>query len=286
MSGARRGDGQRTDGRRTILITGCSSGVGRDAAETLAARGWHVFATCRQPGDVAHLKEAGLDSLQLDLADPGTIAAAFDAVLAATGGRLDAVFNNGAFALPGALEDVPGDALRAIFEANVFGWHEVARRAIPAMRARGGGRIVQCSSVLGFVPARWRGAYVATKYAIEGLSDTLRMEMAGTGIHIVLIEPGPIATRIRVNAAANFARWIDWKASPRASQYRAELIPRLQDGRPDRFERPPAAVTAKLIHALEAPRPRPRYFVTTPTYLAAGVRLMPTRLRDRILGRT
>jgi NAD(P)-dependent dehydrogenase (short-subunit alcohol dehydrogenase family) len=185
------------------------------------------------------------------------------------------------------VEDLPVDALRAIFETNLFGWHDLTRRAIPLMRAQGAGRIVQCSSVLGFVGLRWRGAYVATKHALEGLTDVLRLEMAGTGIEVILIEPGPIATRIRENAIPHFERWIDWRASARRDEY-AALLDRLYQPaqKKDRFELPPSAVTAKLIRALESPRPRPRYFVTTPTYLMAALRrLLPTRALDAVARR-
>ena len=273
--------------RRTILITGCSSGIGRDAAHGLARAGWRVFATCRQEADCARLREEGLESVVLDYAGADSISAAVAHVLEATGGRLDALFNNGAHALPGAVEDLPTDGLRALFEANLFGWHELTRQVIPVMRAQGHGRIVNCSSVLGLVVAPWRGAYNASKFALEGLTDTLRIEMRGTGIHVILIEPGPVTSRIRVNSIPHFERWVDWEASPRAGQYRASLLKRLYEQRgPDRFELPPSAVTAKLIRALEAPRPAPRYYVTTPTYLMGGLRrILPTRALDWLLAK-
>ncbi|MEO0692461.1 MAG: SDR family oxidoreductase [Pseudomonadota bacterium] len=273
---------------RTLLITGCSSGIGYDAAQGLRARGWQVFASCRKPEDCERLASEGFDSPLIDYARPDTIETGLAHVLAVTGGRLDALFNNGAYALPGAVEDLPTDGLRAIFEANVFGWHDLSRRIIPLMRAQGAGRIVQNSSVLGFVPMKWRGAYVSTKYALEGLTDVMRLEMAGTGIHIILIEPGPVTSRIRENAVPHFERWIDVDASPRAAQYRDTLMKRLYEDKtkPDPFELPASAVTAKLIHALESPRPRPRYFVTTPTYLMATLRrLLPTRALDALLRR-
>ncbi len=272
---------------RVLLITGCSSGIGLDAARTMAARGWRVFAACRKPEDCARLRAEGLESPLIDYADPASIDAGLAVLLEATGGRLDALFNNGAFATPGAVEDLPTDALRAIFEANLFGWHDLTRRAIGVMRAQGHGRIVNCSSVLGFAPMPWRGAYVATKFALEGLTHVLRMEMADTPLRIILIEPGPITTRFRINARAQFERWIDWPASPRADQYRDKLLRRLyRDGGPDPFELPPAAVTRKLVHALESPRPRRRYFVTLPTWaMATLIRLLPLSALDRLLAR-
>lgn len=274
--------------QRVVLITGCSSGIGLDAARTLSARGWRVLATCRAEADCERLRAEGLESFRLDYEDPASIAAAVDEVVARTGGRLDALFNNGAYAIPGAAEDISVAALRQIFEANFFGWHDLTCRIIPLMRAQGGGRIVQCSSVLGLAGLKWRGAYVATKFALEGMTDVLRMEMADTGIRLVLIEPGPITTAFRKNSARQFERWVDWQASPRATQYRDSLRPRLYAAKdkPDPFELPAAAVTHKLIHALESPRPRPRYYVTTATWLVAGARrLLPTALFDRLAGR-
>lgn len=271
---------------RSVLITGCSSGIGLDAARGLKARGWRVFATCRHEADCERLRAEGLESFALDLADEAGIAAAVDEVAARTGGRLDALYNNGAFACPGAVEDLPRGALREIFEVNLFGTHDLTRRVIPMMRAQGGGRIVNCSSVLGLVGAKWRGAYAATKFAMEGLSDILRMEMRGTGVEVILLEPGPIGTMIRQNSIPHFEKWIDWQNSARAEEYRS-LLGRLYESRgPDRFQLPPSAVTAKLIHALESRRPRARYYVTTPTYLAGALkRLLPTRALDWFVAR-
>ncbi len=272
---------------RSILITGCSSGIGRDAALGLRARGWRVFASCRQQADCDRLIAEGFDSPRLDYTDAASIETALAEVLDRTGGRLDALFNNGAYALPGALEDLPTEGLRAIFETNLFGWHDLTRRVIPVMRAQGHGRIVNCSSVLGLVTLKWRGAYVATKFALEGLSDTLRLEMRGTGIHVSLIEPGPVTSRIRENSIPHFERWIDWENSPRAEQYRQNLLKRLYNkSGPDPFELPPSAVTKRLAHAVSARRPRPRYYVTAPTHFAGLMRrLLSSRALDWIVSR-
>ncbi|WP_071797787.1 SDR family oxidoreductase [Natronohydrobacter thiooxidans] len=274
-----------TEHRRAVLITGCSSGIGYHAAHALAARGWQVLATCRKPQDCARLQAEGLESFVLDYTDTASIRAAVQDALARTGGRLDALFNNGAYAIPGATEDLPTDALRALFETNLFGWHELTRQVLPVMRAQGHGRIVQNSSVLGLAALQWRGAYVATKFALEGLSDVLRLEMTGTGIEIILIEPGPVTSKIRENSIPHFEKWIDWEASPRAQEYRDGLLARLYDKRePDFFELPPEAVTRRLIHALESRRPRARYYVTTPTkVLGTARRLLPTRALDWLL---
>ncbi|MGF1659616.1 MAG: SDR family NAD(P)-dependent oxidoreductase [Rubrimonas sp.] len=276
-----------TTGRRAILITGCSSGIGLDAARTLAARGWRVFATCRKQEDCDRLSAEGLESFRLDYEDEGSATAAAAEALARNGGRLDALFNNGAYAIPGFIEDLPTDALRAIFEANFFGWHALTRAVLPAMRTQGHGRIVQCSSVLGFSAVRWRGAYVATKFALEGYSDALRLELRGLPIHVSLIEPGPIATRFNPNALAQFERWIDPDASARRGEL-AQIAARYRRGEaaPNRFELPPAAVTRKLIHAVESPRPKARYFVTTPTYVVAALkRLAPRAALDWLMAR-
>ena len=273
---------------KTILITGCSSGIGYDAAHGLKRAGWRVFATCRKEEDCARLRDEGLESFALDYADDASIKAALDEALSRTGGTLGAIFNNGAFACPGAVEDLPTDALRTIFEVNLFGYHELTRLAFPVMRKQGYGRIVNCSSVLGLVGIRWRGAYVATKFAMEGLTDVLRLEMADTSIRAILIEPGPITSKIRVNSIPHFERWIDWRQSPRKAQYEASLLKRLYEKRgPDRFELPASAVTAKLLQALETPWPKARYYVTTPTYLMGTARrILPQRLLDWVLGRS
>ncbi len=270
---------------RSILITGCSSGIGLDAARTLAARGWRVLATCRNPADCRRLAAEGLESFVLDLADDGSVTAGAAEALARTDGRLFGLFNNGAFACPGAVEDLPRAALREIFETNLFGQVDLTNRLLPAMRAAGRGRVVMNSSVLGFVTAPWRGAYVATKFALEGISDTMRLELHGSGIHVVLIEPGPIGTAFRRNAIPHFEAHVDWQASPHRAAYERTLLKRLYapDGR-DRWELPASAVTARLITALESPRPRARYRVTLPSHVAAAMtRLLPTGLLDRVL---
>ncbi|MBW4707314.1 SDR family oxidoreductase [Roseobacter sp. YSTF-M11] len=273
--------------QKSILITGCSSGIGYTAAIGLKAKGWRVFAACKQATDCERLQAEGFESPLLDYTDQASIDAALAEVLEATGGTLDAVFNNGAHGTPGAVEDLPTDALREIFEANFFGWHHLTRAIIPIMRKQGHGRIVQCSSVLGFICLPWRGAYNATKYALEGLTDTMRIEMRDTPLHVVLIEPGPVTSKIRQNSIPHFEKWIDWRASARRKDYETGLNRRLYESRgPDKFELPPEAVLVKLIHALEAQKPRPRYFVTTPTYMMAALRrILPTRALDWVLSR-
>ena len=215
--------------KKSILITGCSSGIGLSAANALSIRGWEVFAACRKQKDVEFLKRNGLNSIRLDYTDQTSIREAVNTVLTSTNGRLDALFNNGAYAVPGALEDMPTDAIRTIFETNVFGWHSLTRLIIPVMRAQGHGRIIQCSSILSFVTLAYRGPYNATKWAIEGLSDTLRLELEGSGIHVISIRPGPINTKFRVNSIPHFEKWIDKNSSYLKIAYDEELIPRLFD---------------------------------------------------------
>ena len=266
---------------RSILITGCSSGIGLCAARMLKDRGWRVFATARKPEDLERLRdEVGVESLYLDYAEPASIADAAAHVLDATGGKLTALFNNGAYGQPGAVEDLTPDVLRAQFEANVFGWHDLTCRVLPAMRANGGGRIVFCSSVLGFVVGPYRGAYCASKFAIEALADALRMELGGSGVHVVLIEPGPIASRFLENALAAYRRNIDLEGSAHRDIYRDRLS-RMEQGGDQTFKLGPEAVVNKLIRALESAKPKARYYVTVPTFVAALLRrVLPTRALD------
>ena len=261
---------------RSILITGCSSGIGLDACRTMKARGWRVIATARKPEDIARLKnEEGVEVLHLELADPKSIAACADAALNMTGGKLDAIFSNAAYGQPAAVEDLTPDLLRQQIEVNLIGTHDLTRRLIPSMRNNGGGRIVQCSSILGFVAVAYRGAYCASKFALEGLTNAMRLELADTGIKVSLIEPGPIRTRFVDNALANLLANIDIDHSPHREVYRAR-IGAMKAGGASVFKMEPAAVTKRLIHALESPRPRRRYYVTVPTYLAAIFqRIMP-----------
>jgi NAD(P)-dependent dehydrogenase (short-subunit alcohol dehydrogenase family) len=273
-----------TSTRGSVLITGCSSGIGHACAAGLQARGWQVIASARKPADVARLRDEGLTTVQLDLDDPDSIQAGLDAALDLTGGGLDALFNNGAYGQAGAVEDLTREVLRAQLETNLLGWHDLTRRVIPIMRAQGRGRIVQNSSVLGLVAMPFRGAYCASKFALEGLTDTLRLELAGSGIHISLIEPGPILSRFRENGYAAYQRNIDRDASVFRDTY-ARMEARLtKQGPAQPFTLGPEAVLKKLVHALESPRPRPRYYVTFPTHLMGTLRrLLSTRGLDAFM---
>ncbi|HQU15982.1 MAG: short-chain dehydrogenase [Chromatiales bacterium 21-64-14] len=271
-------------GPRAVLITGCSSGIGQCAARGLAARGYRVFATARQAADVAALAATGLEALALDLDDPDSIQAATEEVLRRTAGAVYGVFHNGGYQQPGAVEDLSRAALRAQFETNVFGGLDVINRLLPAMRARGEGRVVINSSVLGLVALPYRGAYNATKFALEGLADTLRLELAGSGVHVSLIEPGPIRSQLRARAHAAFTTHIDIRRSAHRDAYRRLEARLARRGPAAPFTRPPEAVLAKLIQALERRRPKPRYYVTFPTHLFAVLRrLLSHRALDRVL---
>jgi len=269
---------------RSVLITGCSSGIGECVATGLKARGYRVFATARREADVARLSDAGFESLRLDLRDSASIHGALDTVLARTEGKLFALFNNGAYGQPGAVEDIPTGALRAQFETNLFGWHELTCRVLPVMREQGYGRIIQNSSLLGFVALKWRGAYTASKFALEGLTDTLRLELSGSGIHVSLIEPGPIVSRFRENAYEAFKENIDVENSPHRDDYRRVEARLATEDETQPFTLPGEAVLDKVVHALESRRPRPRYYVTVPTYALGFLRrVLSTRLLDLAL---
>jgi short-subunit dehydrogenase len=269
---------------RSILITGCSSGIGYCVAQKLKNRGYSVFATARQPKDVARLQQEGFSSLVLDLADSQSIQNAVQTVLEQTNGQLYALFNNAAFGQPGAVEDLSRDTLRQQFETNLFGTHELTRLIIPIMRRQGEGRIIQNSSILGMVVLPYRGAYNSSKFALEGLSDTLRLELAGSGIHVSLIEPGPITSQFRANAYHLFKQNIDAKNSVHKETYLKIEQRLLATKAVVPFTLQPEAVLKKVIHALESPRPKIRYYVTFPTYLLVILKwLLPYKAMDWVL---
>lgn len=271
--------------QRAVLITGCSSGIGRCLALGLQRRGYRVFASVRQEKDVAPLKAEGLESLVLDLRSADSIRYAVNTVLTATGGRLYALINNGAYGQPGAVEDLTRDALREQFETNVFGTQELTNLILPAMRRHNEGRIVQISSILGIISLGYRGAYTASKFALEALTDTLRLELRSTGIHVSLVEPGPITSRFRVNAFEAYKRHID-KSRSAHREYYERVERRLGGEKPLPFTLPPEAVLEKVIRALEARRPKLRYPVTFPSHLFTWLRrLLAGRALDFVLAR-
>ncbi len=271
--------------KRSILITGTSTGIGHHAAHTLAKRGWHVIATARKARDIERLKEEGLDVVRLDYALEPTIVTAVEETLALTDGRLDAVFNNGAYGQVGAIEDIETQHLRAQFEANFFGWHTLTRAILPVMRTQGSGRIVQCSSVLGFVGSPYRGPYAASKYAVEGYSDVLRAEVAHFGIKVVSIQPGPITSQFRTTALSTFERTVQVEGSAYSDDYNHQ-IDRMRSADKASFELGPQAVTGALVKAVESTNPKPVYRVTTPTHMMAlARRLLPSRTLHAMLAK-
>ncbi len=271
---------------RTVLITGCSSGIGHACAHGLARRGWRVIASARKTADVERLRAEGLRAVHLDLDDPSSIQTGLGAALALTEDRLDALFNNGAYGQPGAVEDLSRDTLRAQLETNLLGWHDLTCRVIPIMRRQGQGRIVQNSSILGLVALPYRGAYVASKFALEGITDTLRLELRGSGIQVSLIEPGPILSRFRENAHRAFKTHVRTETSVHREAYRRAEERLKKEGPAQPFTLPPEAVFRKLVHALESPRPKPRYYVTLPTHLFGALRrALPSRGLDWLLRR-
>lgn len=268
---------------RSIIVTGASSGIGAHCARALKRDGWRVFATARQPSDIAALEADGIEAYYLDYTVPESIDALVASVMERTGGKLDALFSNGAYAQAGAVEDLPTEALRLQFEANFFGWHDLTRRIIPIMRAGGRGRIVNCSSILGLIPAKFRGAYAASKHALEGLMLCLRQELEAHRIHVSLIEPGPIESKIAPNGLAWFERFIDVEASSHRVAYQAQLARMRAGGSKGRFKLGPDAVYSALKHALESPRPRTHYPVTLPAKFAVlAKRLLPHRAFYRL----
>lgn len=269
---------------KSILITGCSTGIGYHCAHFLHQQGYQVIASCRKPEDVHTLQNQGLTCVQLDLTDSDSIKSALQETLTITGGKLDALFNNGAFGLPGAVEDLSREAMRFQFETNVFGTQELTNQVVPIMRKQGGGRIIYNSSILGFAAMQYRGAYNASKFAIEGFADTLRLEVKKDNIQISLIEPGPILSNFRKNAFEQFTFWVANHPSDHQAQYQA-MISRLETVGPSApFTLGPEAVTKAVLHALNAKRAKIRYRVTTPTKVFAVLkRLLPNRILDRLL---
>ncbi len=272
---------------RTILITGCSSGIGLYCARQLAKDGWKVVATARNRQDLEFLASQNIAAFYLDYTEPDSIHVAFQNALGIFDGRLDALFNNGAYGQAGAVEDISTQVLRAQFEANFFGWHELTNLAVPVMRGQGFGRIVHCSSILGLVPYRWRGAYNASKFALEGLASTMRLELAGSGIHVSLIEPGPIESKFTINGLEHFTKNVDIENSVHAKEYEKQLTRLQSSGGVNRFRLGPDAVYQSLVHALSSRKPKAHYHVTVPTkIMAVAKRLLPQAMIDALLIRS
>ncbi|MAI97283.1 MAG: short-chain dehydrogenase [Rhodobacteraceae bacterium] len=271
--------------KKNIVITGCSSGIGRDAAITLASKGWRVLATCRSASDCKYFEKIGIESFPLDLSDEHSISSAVEIIAEKTSGMLDAIFNNGAFAIPGAIEDLPRSAMREIFEVNVFGQFDLINRCLPLMLNTKDPRIINCSSVLGFISLPYRGVYSATKFALEALTDAMRRENYNVPIKIILLQPGPINTQIRKNSIPHFKKWVRWNESNHKEVYRDIVIKRLNGNTSydllNKFELQPNSVTAVLEKALLSKNPKSRYLITRPTLAAKiMVTIFPTRVLD------
>jgi NAD(P)-dependent dehydrogenase (short-subunit alcohol dehydrogenase family) len=271
---------------KTVLISGCSSGIGYATAVELKSRGHKVIASARKAEDVARLQQEGFPTVQLDLADSKSIQKAVRQALELSDHSIDVLFNNSGFGQPGAVEDLSREVLRFQFETNVFGTHELTTLLIPVMRKQGHGRIIYNSSILGLVAMTYRGAYNASKYALEGLADTLRLELHGSNISVSLIEPGPILTNFRENSFALYKKNIAVENSFHKDTYR-KMEERLQkEGAAVPFTLPAKAVADKVVHAVESDCPKSHYYVTFPTYLFAFLkRLLPTAWLDNLLRR-
>ncbi len=271
----------------TVLVTGCSSGIGYHVAKGLKARGYNVYATARKTDDVERLISEGFKCLQLDYADSQSVQDLANELMLLVGTNLYGVFHNGAYGQPGAVEDLTRETLEKQFAANVFGWMELNNRLIVLMRHNNSGRIIFNSSVLGLISLPFRGAYNASKYAIEGFADTLRLELSDTNVKVSLVEPGPVESRFRANALQALKDNVNMDDSVHRDRYKRTLKRLAKEGNVDPYTLPPEAVLKKVIHALESKRPQAHYYVTTPTYIMGALkRLLPTKLMDKFIMKT
>jgi NAD(P)-dependent dehydrogenase (short-subunit alcohol dehydrogenase family) len=269
---------------RNVLITGCSSGIGYCVAKGLRERGYAVFVTARKPEDIQSLEAEGFKVIPLELADPQSVQDCAYELMLRTNSELYAIFHNGAYGQAGAVEDLSREVLEQQFAVNVFGWHQLTNLLLPIMRHQGYGRIIYNSSLLGFVALPFRGAYNASKHAIEGLVDTLRLELDDTAIKVCLIEPGPIESRFRANALRSLLDHVDIEKSVHRDKYKGAIKRLEKIGPAAPFTLPPEAVLSKVIHALESAHPKARYRVTFPSHLFyVSKRILPTRLLDKVL---
>ncbi|MFA0568669.1 SDR family oxidoreductase [Vibrio gallaecicus] len=270
--------------KKSILISGCSSGIGYTTAHYLNSHGFHVIASCRKSEDVQRLQEEGLTCIQLDLTSEQSIEEGAKQAISLSDNGLYALFNNGAYGQAGALEDLPTQGLREQFETNFFGWHHLVLQILPHMRENGKGRIIQNSSVLGFAAMKYRGAYNASKFAIEGWTDTLRLELHSSNIHVSIIQPGPIETQFRANALLSFKRWITPSDSYHKAAYEQQLQRLSNTSSNNAFVLPPESCIKPVMHALTASKPKLRYRITTPTKVFSVLkRILPSRWLDPLL---
>lgn len=268
---------------KSILITGSSSGIGLATALYLKQQGYRVFATARKEKDVENLRQLGLDSLVLDVSDSHSIQQALNTILSQTNGELYAVFNNAGFLQAGAAEDVSRDMMRKQFETNTFGAMELTQLVLPIMRKQGYGRIIQNSSILGIIAMPYYGAYNASKFALEGYSNTLRQELRGTNIHVSIIAPGPITSKLRASALHHYQNTIRLNQSGAYTHIYQKMeksyFPREQ--REDKLTLQPDAVAMAVHHALESKRPKAHYYIgIAAKFMAFLRRVLPDSALD------
>jgi NAD(P)-dependent dehydrogenase (short-subunit alcohol dehydrogenase family) len=267
---------------RTVLVTGCSSGIGLATAKLLQAKGWQVYATVRKEEDVERLKAIPVHPVRCDMNDSASIQAAVKQVLASSGGRCDALINNAGYAEPGAIEDIKPAQLQRQFQTNVFGLHELTCALIPVMRAQGHGRIVMISSILGLVSLPYRGAYNASKHALEAMASAMRMELHGSGVRVSVVQPGPIVSRFRDNAHKAFTQAPPEQTAHRQHYQAWQQAHQQASDMP--FSLGPEAVAKRCLHALSHTRPRNYYKVTLPCYVLACLHnLLPSACMDALL---
>ncbi|MGE3593692.1 MAG: SDR family NAD(P)-dependent oxidoreductase [Arcobacter sp.] len=271
---------------QNILITGCSSGIGLETALILKRNGIKVYASARKDKDVEMLKDLGFETFKIDVRNKDEIKYALETILK-NDLKLDAVFNNAGFGQPGAVEDLSVKVLKKQFNTNFFGLHEVTIQAMKIFRAQGYGKIIQHSSVLGIISLKFRGAYNASKYAIEGINDTLRQEVLGSQIYISTINTGPVTSKFRENALKKFNKNITVEGSFWEETYKKELKARLEtteDKAP--FNLPASSVANTVLKIMNTKKPKPRYYVTTATHLLGFFkRILTTSLLDKLLNK-
>ncbi|WP_133129634.1 SDR family NAD(P)-dependent oxidoreductase [Legionella yabuuchiae] len=269
---------------KIIFITGCSTGIGFEASQALSKRGHRVIASCRKSEDMKRLIQLGIEVVLMDLNVSESIQSGFEELMAKTDGRLDVLINNAGYGQAGALEDLSRDVLRQQFETNVFGLMELTRLAIPIMRAQGKGRIINLSSILGIISLPFRGAYNASKYAVEGITDTLRLELNSSGIKVICIEPGPITSQFRDTSVLRAEEEINMQESHYEAQYQRMLGDYRTQKKESVFTKSPEAVVNKLIQAIESKKPKAKYPVTFPAYLFIALkRILTVKMMDRVL---
>ncbi|OQY17242.1 MAG: short-chain dehydrogenase [Desulfobacteraceae bacterium 4572_35.1] len=280
------GNSNAIDGGTTqwVVVSGASSGIGYELALSLQQYGYQVIATARKSSDLNKLESMGLATVQLELMDEESVNRAINQIEKLCGTQLYALINNAAYGQPGAVEDLSRKALEQQFAVNLFGTHQLTRGLLPLLRSGNGGRIVTISSILGLVAFPWQGAYNASKYALEGLTDTMRLELRGSGVQVSLIEPGPIRSSFRHNALQAFKTDVNWEESHHTDNYRRIIGYYAASSHPTPFTGTPNHVIKRVLHALHSKRAQPRYYVTLPSYLLANCRrLLPYRMLDWLL---